>query len=109
MRTICQTLPYEVTSPESFAPAALEALTPSFASLTNRSIHSIRLEDGQVVRITVISGTAWVTQEGDPEDYILSPTSPLTLTGPGLLVVEAIHGDVKFSLGIMVGPSADTP
>lgn len=109
MRTICQSLPDEVTSPESFAPAALKALPPSITHLTNRSIHSVRLEDGQVMRITAICGTAWVTLEGDPEDHILSPTSPLTLTGPGLLVMEATHGDVKFSLEIMVGPSTDTP
>jgi hypothetical protein len=34
-------------------------------------------------------GTLWVTQEGDPKDYILEPGQRLVVTRRGTLVVQA--------------------
>ena len=39
-------------------------------------------------RIEVTSGAVWVTQSGDPADYILSAGEKLTITHPGMVVIQ---------------------
>jgi hypothetical protein len=48
-------------------------------------------------RIEVTSGAVWVTQSGDPEDYILSAGEKLTITHPGMVVIQpAKSGSASF-------------
>ncbi len=41
-------------------------------------------------RIRCSRGTLWVTQPGDPADYILRAGDGLTVTRPGMILVQAL-------------------
>jgi hypothetical protein len=48
-------------------------------------------------RLEVTSGTLWVTQSGDSEDYIVSAGEKLTITHPGMVVIQpAKSGSASF-------------
>lgn len=58
-----------------------------------------RLRQGQVMpleksapgkRVRCLGGTLWVTQEGDPEDHILSVGEVFTVSRAGRVVVEGL-------------------
>lgn len=57
-----------------------------------------RLSDGMVAvissgkgkTVTCTSGRLWITQEGDPADYVLEPDESLVLSGAGRTVVGGI-------------------
>ena len=40
--------------------------------------------------IAVTQGILWVTQEGDPQDYVLSQGERFIASGQGMVVVEAL-------------------
>lgn len=42
------------------------------------------------IHLTVLSGTAWVTQPGDPDDYLLQTNESLDVKGDGLVLVQAM-------------------
>ena len=42
------------------------------------------------IHLTVLSGTAWITQPGDPEDYILQANDTLEIASSGLVLVQAM-------------------
>jgi hypothetical protein len=49
--------------------------------------------------IKCMSGTLWVTQEGDMKDYILEPEQDFWVTKPGIVVVQALeNAQFKYSL-----------
>jgi Protein of unknown function (DUF2917) len=48
-------------------------------------------------RLEVTSGAVWVTQSGDTADYILSAGAKLTITHPGMVVIQpARPGSASF-------------
>jgi len=63
-------------------------------SLKCRAVASLDLGADDCLGLTTRGGSAWVTLEGDSEDFALSTTSPLKFTGPGRLVIEALENDM---------------
>jgi len=64
---------------------------------------NIRLEKGElhtlpaapcIPALVVQSGIFWVTQENDPRDYLLKAGEPLSLSGKGTVVIEALQSGV---------------
>lgn len=68
-------------------------------SLTRRETFSRRLDEGDFLRMRVISGVLWVTIEGDPEDHVLAAGDFRQFDGPGLCVVEGIEDEGEFEAG----------
>jgi hypothetical protein len=60
-------------------------------TLAKGGLRSWALASGETVHLTSGHGHAWVSREGDPEDYVLGPNGPLYLAGPGLVVLEALE------------------
>jgi hypothetical protein len=49
--------------------------------------------------INCLSGSLWVTQEGDLKDYVLESGKSFWVTKPGSVVVQALdHSQFKYSL-----------
>jgi hypothetical protein len=43
------------------------------------------------VGVMCLKGLLWITRENDPGDYLLAAGSTWTCSGPGMVVVEAVH------------------
>lgn len=57
-----------------------------------------RLTSSQGKQLEVAKGVLWVTQEGDPQDYLLKAGERLTLERDGLTLVQALtDADYCFS------------
>lgn len=54
-------------------------------------IFSKMLERGECLAVTVTSGQAWITLEGDAEDHVLGPQEMRVFHGPWLLVMEGLE------------------
>lgn len=83
------------TLPLSLGSASLRKSRPQAARLRGRILEegdviSRDLAVGENLEISLISGAIWITQEGDPEDYVLHPGEKLRLIGPGKVVIEAL-------------------
>lgn len=76
-------------TPRSMIPSIIETY-----ALLRRSTRSVHLGENERVHLTVSGGIAWVTMEGDPDDYAVTYSNPARLIGPGLLVIEAVEGDL---------------
>ena len=46
--------------------------------------------EGSVVNVIAVDGSAWITREGDGNDYVVGPGDELRLVGEGLVVIEAL-------------------
>ena len=48
--------------------------------------------------LTVISGESpvWITQTGDPHDYIVKHGESIAFSGAGVLIAQALSQDVEF-------------
>ena len=42
------------------------------------------------IHLTVLSGTAWITQPGDPDDYFLQTNETLDIARKGLILIQAM-------------------
>ncbi len=42
------------------------------------------------LRLKVLSGTAWITQPGDPDDHLLQANETLDIDKSGLVLVQAM-------------------
>jgi hypothetical protein len=42
------------------------------------------------IHLKVLSGTAWITQPGDPDDYILQANETVDIAKKGLVLVQAM-------------------
>jgi hypothetical protein len=42
------------------------------------------------IQLTILSGTAWITQPGDPDDHILRANETLDIDKAGLVLVQAM-------------------
>ncbi|RYD22354.1 MAG: DUF2917 domain-containing protein [Verrucomicrobiaceae bacterium] len=67
--------------------------------LAARETFARRLEEGEFLRMRVVSGMLWVTLEGDPEDHVLAAGDFRQFDGPGLCVMESIDGGAQFEMG----------
>ena len=68
--------------------------------LTGNALTELDLDASQIYRIKpgragrrieVVSGTAWVTQSGDQEDYILKAGERLTVPRGGVVIVQGMR------------------
>ncbi|MCX7890934.1 MAG: DUF2917 domain-containing protein [Burkholderiales bacterium] len=55
------------------------------------------LADARGARIVAVSGLFWITQDGDPRDYMLAAGEDLEITTDGAVVIEA-QVDARFAL-----------
>jgi len=72
-------------------------------SLNRRAVASLDLSADDRLRLVTRGGSAWVTLEGSPEDFALTPSNPLEFTGPGRLVIEALESDMLVRAEIIPG------
>lgn len=56
-----------------------------------------RIEHGQGLHVQCLSGSLWLTQDGDPRDIVLGPGEGATIERDGLSVVTALS-DARFLL-----------
>jgi hypothetical protein len=66
-------------------------------TLPRRSVH--RIVDGRGLQITVLAGTAWITQQNDRRDVILPRGQSFLLDRPGLALVMALQ-DLTITVGL---------
>lgn len=50
----------------------------------------VRIKDGRGMLVRVISGSVWVTEEGDPRDRFVSGGSTFRVASSGLTLVSAL-------------------
>jgi hypothetical protein len=62
----------------------------SALALAKGRTRAFQIPDHTSLEVHVASGACWVTLEGDREDYVVSETETLLLSGPGLVVVEGL-------------------
>lgn len=43
------------------------------------------------MKIHGVFGTVWLTQQNDPEDYLLKAGDDFVVTKPGMVVVQGVH------------------
>jgi quercetin dioxygenase-like cupin family protein len=77
------------------APSARAVTADVVWTLARGGLRSEHLSAGQHFQLTCLTGECWITLEGDPTDHVLSQGDTLHLTGPGLLVIEALDGPAK--------------
>lgn len=58
--------------------------------LCKGALQTQRLAAKEIVEIQILAGAAWVTLEGDANDYVLTAGDTRILRGPGLVVVEGL-------------------
>ncbi len=57
--------------------------------LANRGVYTLAREPSSI-RVRCLEGNLWITQEGDLDDYILTPGQELSVRRPGKLVMQGI-------------------
>jgi hypothetical protein len=45
---------------------------------------------GGNVKVTEMDGAAWITREGDGHDYVIEQGQEISLSGGGMIVIEAL-------------------
>lgn len=55
---------------------------------------SIRITEPAAVAIRCVSGCLWVTQTGDPQDYILMPGDSVEFAKKGLVITSALQSSL---------------
>jgi hypothetical protein len=56
------------------------------------SQETFRLDgDSRGIQIRALHGNLWITQTDDLKDYLLTPGEDLTLSSPGLVVIQGIR------------------
>jgi hypothetical protein len=73
-------------------------------SLKRHAVASLDLRADDRLRLSTRNGTAWVTKEGVSLDFVLSASRPLSFTGPGRVVVEALEDDMFVHTESVPGP-----
>lgn len=85
-------------SPLWFAARNRTSTSSSRVRLNPGQIYSHELTQGDTQQIYMLSGQAWMTLEGDAEDYVLHPGHRLELPETGRIVIEPLEGVVEFML-----------
>lgn len=57
----------------------------------------VRMQVGAGLRVTGVSGTSWITVDGDPEDLILEPGDTYAFAHDGSALVQALGGESSFA------------
>jgi hypothetical protein len=73
--------------------AALEVVSPSNGRSSVRHLEkgkALRIEKAAGKEVLCVEGELWVTQPGDPTDYLLEAGQRLNLSARGPVVVSAI-------------------
>ena len=71
-----------------------DLMLPSIA-LRHGATH--RIDDGQGLRVQCLTGTLWLTQDGDRRDVVLEAGDGATIERSGLSIVTALS-DARFVL-----------
>ena len=71
--------------------------TPT-VQLERGSVFSKPLENGERLLVTVTMGHAWITMEGDAQDYVLTANEEQAFAGPGMLVIEGLQQGARVHL-----------
>ena len=66
-------------------------------AITLRHGEAHRIEAGKGLLVQCLTGTLWLTQEGDPRDIVLKPGEEATIERDGLSLVSALS-DAQFVL-----------
>ncbi len=74
----------------------LDKPAPQLRDLAAGDIFSIIGRRGMVVR--VLQGRAWITQEGDPQDYVVPLGARYQSGGNGRIVVNAVADDTRIAM-----------
>lgn len=74
----------------------LDKPAPQLRDLAAGDIFSVIGSRGTVVR--VLQGRAWITQEGDPQDYVVPPGAHYQSGGNGRIVVNAVADDTRIAM-----------
>ncbi len=68
----------------------------------------VRIRDGKGVVFSIVEGTLWVTQEGDPCDTVLRAGDRLRIERDGLTLAHAIHS-ARLVIGAHAVRQVDVP
>jgi hypothetical protein len=63
---------------------------------------TLRIQDGKHLELRVVTGSLWVTQEGDPEDIVLGATDAHRIDRDGVTLVHAF-GAVRLQIASPAG------
>ena len=69
------------------------------ASIPLTSGRPLRLPGDFGLRIAVLEGNVWVTQDGDPRDIVLGAGQDFAIDHPAATVVSALGGDARIMAG----------
>lgn len=82
---------------------AVVARLPFLPKTRRTSSHEMEVESGELVkfqhpsevtRIICVRGLLWITQEGDPTDYVLHRGQSFVPQTAGLVLVEGMHASL---------------
>lgn len=66
-------------------------------AITLHHAETHRIEAGKGLRVQCLTGTLWLTQDGDPRDIVLEAGDGATIEHDGLSIVSALS-DAQFLL-----------
>lgn len=69
-------------------------------SLARGVLLTQRLLGHESLKIAVHTGHVWITNEGDPEDYVLAAGETFEIAGPATLLVEGILHGAEFEMDV---------
>ncbi len=75
------TVTYTISLPETIEEHIVE--------IAHHEVVSMNTKPNQL-KIKVLSGTAWLTQENDPEDHLLTSGADFEISQSGKVVIEAL-------------------
>lgn len=78
--------------------------------LTLKAQDFLRLKEARGVRLKVLRGRAWITENGSPQDSFLSAGTSYAVRGNGLVLVSAEQdgsGEVRLEMGLSTPSGSD--
>lgn len=84
-------------SPRSSAPARRTSATPDLATHVFPRGATLVIVDGDGLRLRVLAGEVWITEEGSLVDLVIGAGESCPLTRPGSAVIE-VRGRARLAL-----------